>query len=151
MELTLNNVTEQQLEEIAQSIASRLFPGAFIALFGDLGAGKTAFTRYAAKALGIEDIQSPTFTIVREHNGSLPLFHFDCYRLEDEEELYAIGFEDYLERGGAIIMEWCERVPYALPNERLELHIEGSGAIPRTLRFVPVGEKYHTLLESIKC
>lgn len=151
MELTLNNVTEQQLEEIAQSIASRLFPGAFIALFGDLGAGKTAFTRYAAKALGIEDIQSPTFTIVREHDGSLPLFHFDCYRLEDEEELYAIGFDDYLARGGAIIMEWCERVPYALPNERLELHIEGSGAMPRTLHFVPVGEKYHTLLESIKC
>ena len=151
MELILNNVTEQQLEEIAQSIASRLFPGAFIALFGDLGAGKTAFTRYAAKALGIEDIQSPTFTIVREHDGSLPLFHFDCYRLEDEEELYAIGFEDYLARGGAIIMEWCERVPYALPNERLELHIAGSGSMPRTLRFVPVGEKYHTLLESIKC
>ena len=151
MELTLNNVTEQQLEEIAQSIASRLFPGAFIALFGDLGAGKTAFTRYAAKALGIEDIQSPTFTIVREHDGSLPLFHFDCYRLEDEEELYAIGFDDYLARGGAIIMEWCERVPYALPNERLELHIEGSGAMPRTLCFVPVGEKHHTLLESIKC
>ena len=151
MELTLNNVTEQQLEEIAQSIASRLFPGAFIALFGDLGAGQTAFTRYAAKALGIEDIQSPTFTIVREHNGSLTLFHFDCYRLEDEEELYAIGFDDYLARSGAIIMEWCERVPYALPNERLELHIEGSGAMPRTLRFVPVGEKYHTLLESIKC
>ena len=149
MELTLNNVTEQQLEEIAQSIASRLFPGAFIALFGDLGAGKTAFTRYAAKALGIEDIQSPTFTIVREHNGSLPLFHFDCYRLEDEEELYAIGFDDYLARGGAIIMEWCERVPYALPNERLELHIEASGAMARTLRDVPGGGKYHTLLESI--
>ena len=151
MELTLNNITEQRLAEIAQSIASRLFPGAFIALFGDLGAGKTAFARHAAKALGIEDIQSPTFTIVREHDGSLPLFHFDCYRLEDEEELYAIGFDDYLARGGAIIMEWCERVPYALPNERLELHIEGSGAMPRTLRFVPVGEKYHTLLESIKC
>ncbi|MBQ3132644.1 MAG: tRNA (adenosine(37)-N6)-threonylcarbamoyltransferase complex ATPase subunit type 1 TsaE [Clostridia bacterium] len=151
MEFTLNNVTEQQLEDIAASIAQKLFPGAFIALFGDLGAGKTAFTRYAAKALGIDDIQSPTFTIVREHDGSLPLFHFDCYRLEDEEELYAIGFDDYLERGGAIIMEWCERVPYALPAERLELHIEGSGAMPRTLRFVPVGEQYHTLLENIKC
>ncbi len=151
MELTLNNITEQQLEELAIKIAAGLFPGAFIALFGDLGAGKTAFTKYAAKALGIEDIQSPTFTIVREHEGSIPLFHFDCYRLEDEEELYAIGFEDYLERGGAIIMEWCERVPYALPAERLELHITGSGAMPRTLRFVPVGEKYCNLLESIKC
>lgn len=151
MEITLNNITEQQLKEIAQGIASGLFPGAFIALFGDLGAGKTAFTRYTAKALGIEDIQSPTFTIVREHDGSIHLFHFDCYRLEDEEELYAIGFDDYLARGGAIIMEWCERVPYALPAERLELHMEGSGAMPRTLRFVPIGEKYHTLLENIKC
>lgn len=151
MEITLNNVTEQQLEQIAESIALRLFPGAFIALFGDLGAGKTAFTRYAAKALGIEDIQSPTFTIVREHEGILPLFHFDCYRLEDEEELYAIGFDDYLARGGAVIMEWCERVPYALPSERLELHITGSGAMPRTLRFVAVGAQYQSLLENIRC
>lgn len=151
MELTLNNVTEQRLEEIAGSIAAGLFPGAFIALFGDLGAGKTAFTRYAAKALGIEDIQSPTFTIVREHDGSISLFHFDCYRLEDEDELYAIGFDDYLARGGAIIMEWCERVPYALPSERLELHIAGSGSMPRTLRFVPFGTQYENLLERIKC
>lgn len=151
MELILNNIDEQQLDKIAQSIALRLFPGAFIALFGDLGAGKTAFTRYAAKALGINDIQSPTFTIVREHEGNMPLFHFDCYRLEDEEELYAIGFEDYLARGGAIIMEWCERVPYALPEERLELHITGSGPMPRTLRLVPIGKKYCDLLENVKC
>lgn len=151
MELTLNNVTEQQLEDIARNLAGGLFPGAFIALFGDLGAGKTAFAKYTAKALGIEDIQSPTFTIVREHEGALPLFHFDCYRLEDEEELYAIGFDDYLARGGAIIMEWCERVPYALPDERLELHITGSGSMPRTLRFLPLGTQYENLLERIKC
>ena len=151
MELTIENVSEQHLEKIARNLAGGLFPGAFIALFGDLGAGKTAFTKYAAKELNIDDIQSPTFTIVREHQGHLPLFHFDCYRLEDEDELYAIGFEDYLARGGAIIMEWCERVPCALPRERLELHITGSGSMPRTLRFVSMGAQYEKLLERIKC
>ena len=151
MELILNNVSEQQLSIIAEQIAGGLFPGAFIAMFGDLGAGKTAFTKYTAKALGIDDIQSPTFTIVREHQGTLPLFHFDCYRLEDEDELYAIGFDDYLLRGGAVIMEWSERVPYALPAERLELHMTGSGAMPRTLQFIAYGDQYKTLLERIKC
>lgn len=151
MELTFTGVTEQQLECIARKTASELFPGAFIALFGDLGAGKTAFTKYSAAALGIDDIQSPTFTIVREHNGIMPLFHFDCYRLEDEDELYAIGYEDYLSRNGVIIMEWCERVPCALPAERLELHISGSGTLPRTLHFVPYGPQYEYILERIKC
>lgn len=151
MELTLENITEPQLESIARQAAAGLFPGAFIALFGDLGAGKTAFTKYTAAALGIEDIQSPTFTIVREHDGAIPFFHFDCYRLEDEDELYAIGYEDYLARGGVIIMEWCERVPYALPSQRLELHISGSGSMPRTLRFVALGSQYQAILESIKC
>lgn len=151
MELILRNLTERDTARIGKAIAPLLFPHAFIALFGDLGAGKTTFTRSVAQGLGIEDIQSPTFTIVREHEGRLPLLHFDAYRLGSEDELYAIGYDDYLSRPAVIIMEWCENVPYALPSERLELHIQGSGAERRTMTFISYGEKYHELLENMKC
>lgn len=151
MELTLENMSERDTARIGKGIAPLLFPGAFIALFGDLGSGKTTFTKAVAQGLGIDDIQSPTFTIVREHRGRLPLLHFDAYRLGGEDELYAIGFDDYLSRPSVIIMEWCENVPGALPCERLELHIKGSGADPRTFTFVPYGKKYQALLENIKC
>lgn len=151
MELTLENISEQDTARIGKSMASLLFPGAFIALFGDLGAGKTTFTKAVAEGLGIDNIQSPTFTIVREHDGKLPLLHFDAYRLDGEDELYAIGFDDYLARPAVIIMEWCENVPGALPGERLELHITGSGAEPRTLTFIPYGKKYQKLMENVKC
>ncbi len=151
MELTLKNISERDTARIGHAIAPLLFPGAFIALFGDLGAGKTTFTRAVAEGLGIDGIQSPTFTIVREHDGRLPLLHFDAYRLGGEDELYAIGYDDYLSRPAAIIMEWCENVPGALPLERLELHIAGSGAELRTLTFIPYGKKYQELLENMKC
>ena len=142
MELTLENISEQDTARIGKSMAPLLFPGAFIALFGDLGSGKTTFTKAVAEGLGIDNIQSPTFTIVREHGGRLSLLHFDAYRLSSEDELYAIGFDDYLSRPAVIIMEWCENVPGALPSERLELHITGSGAEARTSRI-------HTLRQKI--
>lgn len=149
MEKTFNGLDEAALCNVAKKLANRLFSGAFIALFGDLGAGKTTFTRALAAELGMFDVQSPTFTIVREHEGALPLFHFDAYRLSDADELYAIGFDDYLARDGAIVMEWCENVPDALPKERLEIHISGSGAEPRTLRLMALGGRYQSILEEL--
>lgn len=151
MEKVFEHLTEEKTAALAQSIAQRLSPNTFIAMFGDLGAGKTTFTKSLAKNLGIDDIQSPTFTIVREHSGKFPLFHFDAYRLADESELYAIGFDDYLTRNGVVVMEWCENVPYALPNERLEIHLVGSGMEERTATLIPYGKKYSELLENVSC
>ena len=97
-------------------MAATLSPGTVIAFTGDLGAGKTAFTRGLARGLGIgERVTSPTFTIVNEYEGGrLPLFHFDMYRLESSEELFDIGWEDYLRRGGVCAVEWSEKVADAL-------------------------------------
>ena len=120
--------------KFGQTVAKELFPGAFIAMFGDLGAGKTTFVRGIAAELQIDDIASPTFTIVRSHRGSaLSLDHFDAYRLENFDELFAIGYQDYLDSESVIVMEWCENVPEALPRERLELHLSGSGSEPRSV------------------
>ncbi len=114
MEFVTNS--EQETEELGARLAERLEPGAVIAFTGDLGAGKTAFTRGLARGLGISDrVTSPTFTIVNEYEGGrLPLFHFDMYRLGSSDELFDIGWEDYLARGGVCAVEWSENVSDAL-------------------------------------
>ena len=107
-----------QTEEIGIKLAEKLKPGAVIAYRGDLGAGKTAFTRGLARGLGIQDpVTSPTYTIVNEYlSGRLPLFHFDMYRLHSADDLFDIGWDDYLERGGVCAVEWSENVEDALEN-----------------------------------
>ena len=113
-----------ETEALGQRLAERLQPGDVIAYTGDLG-GKTAFTRGLARGLGItERITSPTFTIVNEYQGGrLPLFHFDMYRLGSSEELYEIGWEDYLARGGVCAVEWSEIVADALEEDCIRVDI----------------------------
>ena len=105
-------------EGFAARLAKHLTPGTVIAYRGDLGAGKTAFTRGLARGLGItEPVTSPTYTIVNEYlSGEMPLFHFDMYRLASSDDLFDIGWEDYLERGGICAVEWSENVPDAMEN-----------------------------------
>lgn len=114
-----------ETEALGQRLAETLQPGDVIAYTGDLGAGKTAFTRGLARGLGItERITSPTFTIVNEYlGGRLPLFHFDMYRLGSSEELYEIGWEDYLARGGVCAVEWSEIVADALEEPCIRVDI----------------------------
>ena len=108
----------EETERVGEALAKVLTPGSVIAYRGDLGAGKTAFTRGLARGLGVKEIvTSPTYTIVNEYlGGRLPLFHFDMYRLGSEEELFDIGWEDYLERGGVCAVEWSENVWEAMEN-----------------------------------
>ena len=106
----------QETEQLGQALAKLLVPGDIIAYRGDLGAGKTAFTRGLARGLGCtESVTSPTYTIVNEYlSGQLPLFHFDMYRLGGSEDLWGIGWEDYLDRQGVCAVEWSENVEDAL-------------------------------------
>ena len=107
-----------ETEAVGSALGRILKPGTILAYRGDLGAGKTAFTRGLAKGLGCEDmVTSPTYTIVNEYvSGRLPLFHFDMYRLHSSDDLWDIGWEDYLERGGICAVEWSENVEDALEN-----------------------------------
>jgi tRNA threonylcarbamoyladenosine biosynthesis protein TsaE len=107
-----------QTEAIGAALAKILAPGTVIAYRGDLGAGKTAFTRGLARGLGFNElVTSPTYTIVNEYlGGRLPLFHFDMYRLHSADDLWDIGWEDYLERGGICAVEWSENVADALED-----------------------------------
>ena len=125
MQITTHSADETQA--LGKKLASRLAPGDVIAYFGDLGAGKTAFTRGLAQGLGITDpVTSPTYTIVNEYlSGRIPLFLFDMYRLSSSDELFDIGWEDYLTRGGVIAVEWSERVEDALDEveKLIRIHI----------------------------
>ena len=149
MERTLTLKTESEMEALGARIVKALPGGGFVALYGDLGAGKTVLCRGAGRALGLDHLSSPTFTIVQEYPTVPPLFHFDAYRLADEDELYAMGFEDYLDRSGLILMEWADRVTGALPRERLDIEIAGSGADERMVRLLPHGDVYEGLVKNL--
>ena len=138
MQITTHSADETQA--LGQKLASRLAPGDVIAYFGDLGAGKTAFTRGLAQGLGITDpVTSPTYTIVNEYlSGRIPLFHFDMYRLSSSDELFDIGWEDYLSRGGVCAVEWSENVEDAL-QDAIRVTIEKDTDEPDTRHITITG------------
>lgn len=122
--------TVEETEELGRRLAGRLGPGDVVAFTGDLGAGKTAFVRGLARGLGIPGrVTSPTFTIVNEYEGGrLPLFHFDLYRLSSSDELFDIGWEDYLARGGVCAVEWSEIVEDALEEGAIRVDLRRGAA-----------------------
>lgn len=114
----------QETEAIGEELAQKLRGGDVLAFTGSLGMGKTAFTRGLARGLGCRGrVTSPTFTIVNEYEGRTPLFHFDMYRLGSSDELFDIGWDDYLARGGVCAVEWSERVSVALPEDTIFVDI----------------------------
>ena len=119
------SASEQETEALGEALVGRLSPGAVVAFTGDLGAGKTAFVRGMARGLGItQRVTSPTFTIVNEYEGGrLPLFHFDLYRLSSSDELFDIGWEDFLRRGGICAVGWSENVTDALEPDTVFIDI----------------------------
>ena len=123
-----------QTEAVGAALAAVLTPGTVLAFTGDLGAGKTAFTRGLAKGLGAaERVTSPTYTVVNEYlSGRLPLFHFDMYRLPDADALWDIGWEDYLDRGGVCAVEWSENVAEAM-TDAVQIRLEKLGESTRRI------------------
>ena len=119
--MTYKSYSCEETEKIAYTLAANLHGGEIITLDGDLGAGKTAFVRGLAAGLGISDrVVSPTFTIVNEYSGEgLPLFHFDVYRIGSPDEMYDIGWEDYLGRGGVMVIEWAVNIEEILKSEKI--------------------------------
>lgn len=125
MERLITN-SEQATIDAGAAFAERLLPGDVVALYGDLGSGKTRFAKGISRGLGVtENVTSPTFTIINEHrNGRMSLFHFDCYRIRTVAELDELGFEEYLDGGGVTLIEWAELVEERLPELRYNVRIE---------------------------
>lgn len=128
--------SEAETEALGRRLGARLEAGSVVALYGGLGMGKTALTRGIAAGMEIrEPVSSPTFTLVNEYpGGRLPLFHFDMYRLKNADELFDIGWEDYLERGGVCVLEWSERVEEALEPDCIRVELRRLDENSREIR-----------------
>lgn len=140
--------SEDKTKQLAEKLASLLSPGDVITLEGDLGAGKTTFTKGLAKGLGVtRTVNSPTFTIVKEYRGKFPLYHMDVYRLEDSEE--DIGFDEYFEGDGVSVVEWAHFIEAFLPEELLNVRIRYSDESTRLLEFRAIGKHYGHILDEL--
>lgn len=145
---TLDTHSAQDTQAVAQRLAARVWPGTVITLNGDLGAGKTTFTQGFARGLGVtRNVNSPTFTIMKQYSGRLPLYHMDVYRLEDTGD--DIGLEEYILGDGVAIVEWSDLIESSLPTERLALTIERTGDESRRITFAPVGDAYVQLVKEV--
>lgn len=148
MEYKFTTHNELETIELAQNFESEKFPNMIICLDGELGSGKTIFTKGIADALGIkETITSPTFTIIKEYDGELPLYHMDVYRLDGVTD--GIGIEEYFAKGGVVVIEWSETIKDILPDERLDIKFKVVDENKRILTLIPHGKKYEDLCEAV--
>lgn len=137
--IIIESSSEKETENAAAELAKQLKSGDFLAFYGDLGSGKTAFIRGLASVFcpGVR-VSSPTYAIVNEYKGKPYIFHFDMYRITDDDSLYSTGFYDYFDRDGIICAEWCENIPFALPDEYYEVYFE---KLSETERRITVSKK----------
>jgi tRNA threonylcarbamoyladenosine biosynthesis protein TsaE len=137
---------------LGQALSECLPPRAVVALVGTLGAGKTRLVQAIAEAAGVDprEVISPTFVLIHEYQGRLPIYHFDAYRLRDEDEFLQLGPEEYFDREGWTFVEWADRVENCLPRERLEVRIEPTGASSRRFQIIAIGESYAPVVQELK-
>lgn len=148
MEYKITTRSERETIELAQNFESEKFPNMIICLDGELGSGKTIFTKGIANALGIdESITSPTFTIIKEYDGELPLYHMDVYRLDGNTD--GIGIEEYFTKGGVVVIEWADTIKDILPKERLHIKFKIVDENKRVLILTPYGKQYEELCEAV--
>ncbi|WP_040205628.1 tRNA (adenosine(37)-N6)-threonylcarbamoyltransferase complex ATPase subunit type 1 TsaE [Neobacillus jeddahensis] len=142
------STNSEETGQFAAGLAELLHPGDIIALEGDLGAGKTTFTKGLAKGLEIKkNVNSPTFTIIKEYKGRLPLYHMDVYRVADSYE--DLGFDEYFNGDGVTVVEWAHLIDEQLPEERLTIFLYRLEEDRRKMVFVPTGNRYEELCKEI--
>lgn len=142
----------EKTNSFGMELGSFMLAGDMIALSGELGAGKTTFVKALARGLGIptDDVSSPSYTLVNEYYGRIPLYHFDLYRLEGADDVDDLGFDEYMEGDGLAVVEWADVAPQILPSEYLEIKIMISGEESRDLELKAIGERYVKIVERLR-
>lgn len=139
--MKFESFSAEETYALGKKLGEEAKPGAIFCLSGDLGVGKTVFTKGFAAGLGVTDtVNSPTFTIVQEYKGSLPFYHFDVYRIEEPEEMEEIGYEDYFFGDGVCMIEWAELIEELLPKEAVKVCISKELQKGTDYRLITVGE-----------
>lgn len=139
----------KETENLGRRLGSLLKEGDIIALIGELGSGKTTFTKGIARGLGIahcEYVNSPSFVLIKEYKGDTKLYHIDLYRLDDLYEIEYMGIEDYLDGDGILVIEWAQKLKSLLPSEHLEISIDIIGENNRAFKIKPYGNRYDTIV-----
>lgn len=148
MEYKITVKDETDTIELAQNFESEKFPNMIICLNGELGSGKTVFAKGFANALGVKDnVTSPTFSIIKEYDGELPLFHMDVYRLDGNTS--GVNIEEYFSKGGIVLIEWADTIKDILPEERLDIKFKVLDENKRILVITPYGKQYEDLCEAV--
>ena len=149
MDYKITTKEEMDTIELAQNFESEKCPNMVICLTGELGSGKTVFTKGLAQALGIEEtVTSPTFSIIKEYtDGEMPLYHMDVYRLDGDTT--GVNIEEYFTKGGIVVIEWAETIKEILPDERLEIKFKILDENKRVLQIIPHGKQYEELCEAV--
>ncbi len=142
----------EETTEFGRRLGGMLYPGAVVALIGTLGAGKTHLVRAVAEGLGVSDsriVSSPTFVLIQEYPGRIPIYHFDAYRLRSVDEFFDLGAHEYFESDGVCLIEWADRVAGALPVEHLIIRFEVTGETTRRLHLTASGDRPSAILTAL--
>jgi len=134
---TITTHSPEETLKAGEKLAKKLKPGSFIALIGELGSGKTIFTKGIAKGLGVKDckyVNSPTFVILKKYKGKIPLYHFDIYRLDSGGDLDSVGYEEYFYGKGVTVVEWADKITYILPKKRIDVEFFHNGENKRKIK-----------------
>jgi tRNA threonylcarbamoyladenosine biosynthesis protein TsaE len=149
MKIKVNNLKDT--ERIGKIISRCLEKGTVLCLDGDLGAGKTAITQFIAKEFGVKEyITSPTFNIIKEYEGRLPFYHMDVYRIESEDDMYDLGYDEYIYSEGVTVIEWSENIRGILPDERIDIKIDRIDDNKRIMTIEGSGVVYEKITEELK-
>jgi tRNA threonylcarbamoyladenosine biosynthesis protein TsaE len=149
---SVTSTMPEETERAGELLGSLARPGDFVSLIGDLGAGKTCFSRGVARGVGVDPtipVTSPTFTLLNIYQGRIPLYHFDLYRLTGDGDLADLGFVDYFDGDGLCLVEWAERLEAELPSERLDIVLRHEDESIRRLEFSAFGGRHLLLLEEM--
>ena len=152
MRMITTNSPDETLE-LGSKLARKLAPGDLVALIGELGAGKTMFTKGIAKGLGVGEydyVNSPSFVVMKEYPGEKPLYHFDIYRLEEKSFSETLDYEEYFYGDGVTVVEWADKVADILPEEYLEVRISYLDEDKRRFEFLPHGERFERIVSGLK-
>jgi len=150
--LNFVNLTESQLAALGDPLAQCLPAGMEVALCGPVGAGKTRLVQAVAKACGVpkEDVTSPTFVLLQEYHGTKPIYHFDVYRVADDDEFLQLGPDEYFDSAGITFIEWADRVIDCLPRDHVRIDIELASQRTRNVTVRAVGQRLHHLIDSLR-
>ena len=149
MKITVNRL--QDTEKVGKIMSRHLEKGTVLCLDGDLGVGKTAITQFIAKEFGVKEyITSPTFNIIKEYEGRLPFYHMDVYRIESEDDMYDLGYDEYIYSEGVTVIEWSEKIEGILPENRININITRIDDNRRTMIIEGKGTVYEKITEELK-